>query len=113
MAPTYSFASTPAAVAGYPNLSIPVGLTPDGKPAGLWMYGGFLQEGKLLGLAYDLEQEIRPRSQPQQLGSVPPPPPDAGICAAPTLASMRSQIQVVDGTAVTKRHLGTGNLLMP
>ena len=62
VAPTYSFASTPAAVAGYPNLSIPVGLTPDGKPAGLWMYGGFLQEGKLLGLAYDLEQEIRPRS---------------------------------------------------
>src|SRR5262245_65297286 len=79
VAPTYSFASTPAAVAGYPNLSIPVGLTPEGKPAGLWMYGGFLKEGKLLGLAYDLEQEIRPRSQPQQLGSVPPPPPDAGI----------------------------------
>src|SRR5205823_240668 len=56
IAPSYSFASTPAAVAGYPNISIPVGLTPIGKPAGIWMYGGFLQEPKLLGLAYDLEQ---------------------------------------------------------
>jgi amidase len=113
VAPTYSFASTPAAVSGYPNLSIPVGLTPDGKPAGLWMYGGFLQEGKLLGLAYDLEQEIRPRSQPQQLGFVPPLPPDAGICTAPALASTRNQIQFFGGVAQATRHLGTGKRLMP
>ena len=44
VAPSYSFASAPAAVAGYPNIAIPVGLTPRGKPAGLWMYAGFLQE---------------------------------------------------------------------
>jgi amidase len=113
VAPTYSFASTPAAVAGYPNLSVPVGLTPDGKPAGLWMYGGFLQEGKLLGLAFDLEMEIRPRTQPQQLGSVPPLPPDAGICAAPALAALRDQVQVVAGVAQAKRHLGTGKILTP
>ncbi len=113
VAPTYSFASTPAAVAGYPNLSIPVGLTPDGKPAGLWMYGGFLQEGKLLGFAYDLEQEIRPRSQPQQLGFVPPLPPDAGLCTTPTLASTRPSIRVVDGVAPVTRHFGTGKPLMP
>ena len=36
VAPTYSFASSPAAVAGFPDISIPVGLTPKGKPAGLW-----------------------------------------------------------------------------
>ena len=110
VAPTYSFASTPAAVAGYPNLSIPVGLTPEGKPAGLWMYGGFRQEGKLLGLAFDLEQEIRPRSQPQQLGVVPPPPPDAGICAAS--GASRQQISFVDGKAQIGRHLGTGKPLV-
>jgi len=34
VAPTYSFASSLPAVAGYPNLSISVGLTPQGKPAG-------------------------------------------------------------------------------
>ncbi len=55
VAPTYSFASSLPAVAGYPNLSIPVGLTPEGKPAGLWMCSGFLKEPTLPALAYDLE----------------------------------------------------------
>ena len=113
VAPTYSFASSLPAVAGYPNLSIPVGLTPEGKPAGLWMYGGFLKESKLLALAYDLEQEIRSRTQPQQLGSVPPPPPDAGICTALASGAPTPQIQFVNGRAQTSRHLGTGKPLMP
>ena len=80
VAPSYSFASTPAAVAGYPNISIPVGLTPRGKPAGIWMYSTFLEEPTLLAYAYDLEQEIQPRSVPEFRGQVPPEPPDAGIC---------------------------------
>jgi amidase len=113
VAPSYSFASTLPAIAGYPNLSIPVGLTPEGKPAGLWMYGGFLQEPKLLALAYDLEQEIRPRSQPQQVGSVPPPPPDAGICSALAAGTPRAGIQFIGGQAQTTKHLGTGKPLMP
>ena len=113
VAPTYSFASSLPAVAGYPSLSIPVGLTPEGKPAGLWMYGGFLQESKLLALAHDLEMEMRPRTQPQQLGSVPPPPPDAGICSALALGAPSQQLQLVDGRAQTSRHLGTGKQLMP
>jgi amidase len=100
VAPTYSFASSPAAVAGYPDISIPVGLTPDGKPAGLWMYNGFLGEPTLLGLAYDLEQEIHPRSQPQFLGTVPPEPPDAGICQAPP--------RPLTGRPRIPYHLGTG-----
>src|SRR6185436_13818699 len=105
VAPTYSFASSPAAVAGYPDISIPVGLTPEGKPAGLWMYGGFLQEPALLGLAFDLEQEIHPRSQPQFLGTVPPEPPDAGICNAPP--------QPLIGRPRLPYHFGTGKPLRP
>jgi amidase len=108
VAPTYSFASSPAAVAGYPDLSIPVGLTPEGKPAGLWMYSGFLSEGKLLGLAYDLEQEIHPRTQPQFLGAVPPEPPDAGICAA-----LPKKPHVFTGKAHLPHHLGTGKPFRP
>ena len=100
VAPTYSFASSPAAVAGYPDISIPVGLTPEGKPAGLWMYSGFLREPTLLGLAYDLEQEIHPRRQPQFLGTVPPEPPDAGICSAPP--------RPLTGRTRVPYHLGTG-----
>jgi amidase len=113
VAPTYSFASTPAAVAGYPNLSIPVGLTPEGKPAGLWMYSGFLKEPTLLAFAYDLEQAIKPRTQPGLLGSVPPEPPDAGICAALTSAGPTTQPQLVNGKAQISRHLGTGKPLNP
>src|SRR4030095_7447948 len=64
VAPSYSFASAPAAVAAYPNISIPVALTPHGKPAGIWMYSTFLQEPRLLAFAFDLEQDIQPRSVP-------------------------------------------------
>ncbi len=110
VAPTYSFASSLPAVAGYPNLSIPVGLTPQGKPAGLWMYSGFLKEPTLLAFAYDLEQAIKPRTQPQFLGSVPPEPPDAGICAALTSAVTPA---LIDGKAQISRHLGTGKPFNP
>ena len=113
VAPTYSFASSPAAVAGYPDISIPVGLTPGGKPAGLWMYSGFLQEPKLLAFAYDLEQEIKPRPQPGFLGVVPPEPPDAGICSALAPTTTTSQTQLVDGKAQISYHFGTGKAFNP
>jgi amidase len=103
VAPTYSFASSPAAIAGYPDISIPIGLTPEGKPAGLWMYSGFLSEPKLIGFAYDIEQQIHPRTQPQFLGAVPPEPPDAGICAA-----LPKKPHVFKGKAHLPHHLGTG-----
>src|SRR5438477_3852969 len=110
VAPTYSFASSLPAVAGYPNLSMPIGLTPEGKPAGLWMYSGFLQERKLIALAYDLEQAIKPRTQPQFLGSVPPEPPDAGICATLTTAAT---LKLVNGKAQISHHIGTGKPFTP
>lgn len=103
VAPSYSFASAPAAVAGYPNIAIPVGLTPRGKPAGLWMYAGLLQEPQLLAMAFDLEQEIQPRSQPNFRGRVPDEPPDAGICS-PTVSRQRS----VGGRISMPYHFGTG-----
>lgn len=102
IAPTYSFATSPAAVAGYPNISVPVGLTPDGKPAGIWMYSTFLREPKLLALAYDLEQALKPRRTPHFLSSVPLHPADAGICA--TLPKT-SQSQA--GLPHLRFHLGT------
>jgi hypothetical protein len=83
VAPSYSAAAQPAAVAGYPNISVPVALRADGKPAGIYMYSGFLQEPRLLATAYDLEQALPPRAAPQFLGAVPPEPPDAGICGTP------------------------------
>jgi amidase len=103
VAPTYSFASSVSAVAGYPSISIPVGLTPEGKPAGLWMYAGFHEEAKLVSFAYDLEQDVQPRQAAQFLGAVPPEPPDAGICAA-----LPKKPHVFGGKAHLPHHLGTG-----
>jgi amidase len=72
--------STGPAVAGYPNLSLPVGIRPpSGKPAGMLMYSTFLREPKLIGFAYDLEQQINVRQQPRFLGSVIPVP-NAHLC---------------------------------
>ncbi|MEP6659631.1 MAG: amidase [Acidimicrobiales bacterium] len=88
VAPSYSYATSPAAVAGYPDIAVPVGLTATGKPAGIWMYSTARTEKRLLAFAYDLEQEMEPRTQPGYLNAVPPEPPDAGICsAAPATAA--------------------------
>ena len=73
--------STGPAVSGYPSLALPVGITPAGKPAGMLMYSTFLEEPALIGFAYDLEQELNVRRQPQFLGTVNDPP-NAGLCAA-------------------------------
>src|SRR5438876_3160138 len=71
--------STGPAVAGYPNLSIPVGIRDDGRPAGMLMYSTFLHEPQLIGFGYDLEQELNVRRQPQFLHSVIPVP-NADLC---------------------------------
>jgi amidase len=87
VAPTYSFATAPAAIAGYPSMSVPFSLTSAGRPAGVWLYAGFLQEPKLLGLAYALEQARPARATPALAGTVPPEPPDAGLCGTPSAAA--------------------------
>jgi len=71
--------STGPAVAGYPNFSMPVGVRTSGRPAGMLMYSTFLHEPQLIGFAYDLEQELKARVQPQFLGSIIPVP-NAGLC---------------------------------
>jgi len=72
--------STGPAVAGYPNLSLPVGIRPpSGKPVGILMYSTFLREPKLIGFGYDLEQRMNVRMEPRFLGSVIPVP-NADLC---------------------------------
>jgi amidase len=86
VAPSYSFASSPAAVAGYPDLAIPIGLTSAGVPAGVWMYGPAGSEARLLRFAADIEAARGPFPSPAYAGSAPPNPPDAGLCGATTTA---------------------------
>jgi hypothetical protein len=74
--------STGPAVAGYPNFSMPVGIRASGRPAGMLMYSTFLHEPQLIAMAYDLEQALHPRQQPQLLNSIIPIP-NAGLCTVP------------------------------
>jgi amidase len=88
--------STGPAVAGYPNLSLPVGIRDSGRPAGMLMYSTFLHEPQLIGFGFDLEQELNVRSQPQFLGSVIPIP-NANLCTGqprqPQVFTGRAHIQ--------------------
>jgi amidase len=86
LSPSYGFGTSGPAVAGYPLISVPVGISDEGRPAGVWLSAGFLSEPKLISLAYAIEQ-ILPRTTPEFAGSVPPDPPDAGICATLDSAS--------------------------
>ncbi len=87
IAPTWTWLYSFAAVAGYPSISLPAGYMPDdvvgapwdpnavlthkGSPVGFCFVGGAWQEAKLLRYAYDLEQELSARQQPQYLRQVP------------------------------------------
>jgi amidase len=92
--------STGPAVAGYPNLSLPVGIRDNGRPAGMLMYSTFLHEPQLIGFGYALEQALNVRRQPQFLGSVIPVP-NAGLCSG-----QPRQPQVFTGTP----HLSHGRI---
>jgi len=74
--------STGPAVAGYPNFSMPVGIRSSGRPAGMLMYSTFLHEPQLIAFAYDLEQALMARQEPQFLGAITPVP-NAGLCNQP------------------------------
>ena len=47
---------------------MPVGIRSDGRPAGMLMYSTAFHEPQLIAMAYDLEQELNARQQPQLLG---------------------------------------------
>jgi amidase len=71
--------STAPAVAGYPNFSMPVGIRSSGRPAGMLMYSTAFHEAQLIAMAYDLEQALMARQQPQLLNAIIPIP-NGGFC---------------------------------
>jgi amidase len=56
--------SSPAAWAGYPSISVPMGEV-DGLPVGISFFGTALSEPKLLGMAYAYEQATQYRKPPE------------------------------------------------
>jgi amidase len=61
--------STPAAVAGYPSITVPAGHL-HGLPIGVSFFGGANSESVLLAIAHAYEQATRHRRKPQYLASV-------------------------------------------
>jgi amidase len=57
-------ATTPAAVAGYPHVTVPMGQV-SGLPVGLSFFGTAWSDARLLALAADYEQRSRLRREPQ------------------------------------------------
>lgn len=53
-----------SAVTGLPALSVPAGFTPDGLPIGVELLGRPLSDARLLAMAYDYEQFVKPRRAP-------------------------------------------------
>ena len=66
MLPFFMSQTSLAAVAGYPNITVPAGYV-FGLPVGISFFGGAYQEETLLRLAYAFEQGTQVRQAPQFL----------------------------------------------
>jgi amidase len=69
--------SSPAAVAGYPSVTVPAGFV-RGLPVGISLFGRRFQEQRLLVLAHALEQATKQRRPPTFTGG--PPASDCAGC---------------------------------
>jgi amidase len=63
--------STPAAVSGYPNITVPGGFAFGHLPLGVSFFGGRWSEPTLVSIAYGFETATRARRAPTFLPTLP------------------------------------------
>ena len=61
---------SPAAMAGYPHITVPMGFVHE-LPVGFSFVSGAYKEGEILGMAYAYEQATKKRKAPQYLSIQP------------------------------------------
>ncbi|SDR80608.1 amidase [Friedmanniella luteola] len=103
LTPSNSFATSVAATAGYPSLSVPIGFVRETRPVGLWMAAGCLEEPALLGLGHAVEQLLQARERPTLAGTVPPLPDPFNGCQAPAPQADRSRTAAAPTPARRRR----------
>lgn len=89
LTPSNSFATSVAATAGYPSMSVPIGYVGDHQPVALWLAAGAYEEPRLIGLGAAIEHLIDARVPPALSGEVPADPTPFPGCAAPTAGSRK------------------------
>ncbi|HET7663141.1 MAG TPA: amidase [Rhodanobacteraceae bacterium] len=72
----------PAAVAGYPSITVPAGFV-HGLPVGMLFFAGKWSEPTLIGIAYAYEQATHARRRPKFLHTVPKPDAPAPASSTP------------------------------
>ena len=58
------FLTAPAAMSGYPHITVPCGKVYD-LPVGLSFFSGAYKEGEIINIAYDYEQASKKRIKPE------------------------------------------------
>jgi amidase len=106
--------STPAAVAGYPSITVPAGFSFGELPVGINLIGRRWDEPTLLRLAHGFEQGTRVRHAPRFLPSLgvkdfiprDSGAPPSGTGAAASTARARAGAATTPGTATERRVAG-------
>ena len=97
LSPSYAFGSSAPAVAGYPSISVPVGLASTGWPAGIWMYARFLDEPKLLAYSTTSSKSFRCGCNPDSKARFPIRPRRSGCATTRELPAIVKRAPTTSG----------------
>jgi len=99
-----SFATSVAATAGYPSMSVPVGYVHGHQPVALWLAASAFEEPRMISIGAAVEHLIDARVPPTLTGAIPADPPSFDGCAVPSV-SARSKTDALSPSATWRGTL--------